>query len=129
MDLTDAHSESYDRAYPVVVRIQQLSELEEIIAIKSNSADEDRKALIKKLWRRRLEGVEVRYAHHLCKLQDLIVQRNVDVWQSILAVRALVSPPASDPSMWIKFANLTRKNLRFRRSKHILQQLLHEAGA
>jgi serine/threonine-protein kinase mTOR len=34
----------------------------------------------------------------------------VEVWQRILQVRTLVLNPEDDPAMWIKFANLCRKN-------------------
>ena len=43
----------------MIVQIQQLAELEEIIAIRSGRADETRTDLIHKLWKRRLAGVEV----------------------------------------------------------------------
>jgi FKBP12-rapamycin complex-associated protein len=56
------------------------------------------------------------------------VERNVEVWQSLLAVRSLVIPPREDPETWIKFANLVRKNARPRKARKILQQLLVGAG-
>jgi serine/threonine-protein kinase mTOR len=40
------------------------------------------------------------------------VQRNVDVWQRLLKVRALVITPQENMDMWIKFANLCRKSHR-----------------
>jgi len=35
---------------------------------------------------------------------------DVEVWQRILQVRALVLRSEEEPQMWIKFANLCRKN-------------------
>jgi FKBP12-rapamycin complex-associated protein len=72
----------------------------------------EKRELLRKLWRKRLEGVE----------------RNVEVWQAILAVRSLVVPPTSDPETWIKFANLVRKSARPRKARKILTQLLVGAG-
>eukprot|EP01125_Pyxidicula_operculata_P006159 TRINITY_DN2146_c0_g2_i1.p1 TRINITY_DN2146_c0_g2~~TRINITY_DN2146_c0_g2_i1.p1 ORF type:complete len:2397 (-),score=492.72 TRINITY_DN2146_c0_g2_i1:292-6513(-) len=106
--LTALIGESYRRAYDVVVKVQQLTELEEIMSFKT--AKEERQMMIKKLWRNRLNGVE----------------RNVEVWQSILATRSLVLPPSKDPTTWVKFANLVRKTRRFRRAHRILSTLLVE---
>ncbi len=111
-ELTALLGESYNRAYDVVVRIQQLTELEEVVTYKKLSNDLDKRELLRKLWRKRLEGVE----------------RNVEVWQAILAVRSLVVPPTSDPETWIKFANLVRKSARPRKARKILTQLLVGTG-
>uniref|UniRef100_A0A6B2KWQ4 non-specific serine/threonine protein kinase n=1 Tax=Arcella intermedia TaxID=1963864 RepID=A0A6B2KWQ4_9EUKA len=105
-DLMALVGESYRRAYDVVVRIQQLTELEEVITYKTSS--QERKEMIKTLWENRLAGVE----------------RNVEVWQNILSVRSLVLPPQSNPEIWVKFSNLSRKNMRFKRAEIILTQLL-----
>ena len=43
-----------------------------------------------------------------CRLQGC--QPDVEVWQRILQVRALVLRSEEEPTMWIKFANLCRKN-------------------
>jgi FKBP12-rapamycin complex-associated protein len=57
--------ESYNRAYKVVVKVQQLSEMEEVINYKQSMDVEDRKAMIRTIWTKRLKGC----------------QRNVEVWQ------------------------------------------------
>eukprot|EP01125_Pyxidicula_operculata_P012255 TRINITY_DN4020_c0_g1_i2.p1 TRINITY_DN4020_c0_g1~~TRINITY_DN4020_c0_g1_i2.p1 ORF type:complete len:2409 (-),score=332.13 TRINITY_DN4020_c0_g1_i2:1267-8115(-) len=106
-ELTALIGESYQRAYDVVVRIQQLSELEEIISYKSTT-DIEKKTMFTKLWKRRLSAVE----------------RNVEVWQNILAVRSLVLPPHEDPVSWVHFAKLVRKNRRFHRASLILTSLM-----
>ncbi|KAI3889270.1 hypothetical protein MKX03_003947, partial [Papaver bracteatum] len=73
--------ESYDRAYSNMVRVQQLSELEEVIDYCTlpiaNSVAEGRRALIRNMWTERIQGTK----------------RNVEVWQALLSVRALVLPP------------------------------------
>ncbi|KAJ3215347.1 phosphatidylinositol kinase- protein kinase tor1 [Dinochytrium kinnereticum] len=101
--------ESYNRAYAVVVRIQMLVELEEIISYKQSLDNPERLALIRKTWMARLKGC----------------QRNVEVWQRILRVRALVISPKEDTEMWIKFANLCRKSGRLGLSYKTLASLLN----
>ncbi|KAJ3103710.1 phosphatidylinositol kinase- protein kinase tor1 [Phlyctochytrium bullatum] len=101
--------ESYNRAYAVIVRIQMLVELEEIINYKQNFDHPERLALIRRTWMSRLKGC----------------QRNVEVWQRILRVRALVISPKEDTEMWIKFANLCRKSGRLGLSYKTLASLLN----
>ncbi|KAJ3083065.1 phosphatidylinositol kinase- protein kinase tor1 [Rhizoclosmatium hyalinum] len=100
--------ESYNRAYPVIVRIQMLAELDEIINYKQLYEFPERQALIRKTWMARLKGC----------------QQTVDVWQRILRVRALVISPMEDSEMWIKFANLCRKSSKLSLSFKTLTKLL-----
>ncbi|KAI8819891.1 armadillo-type protein [Fimicolochytrium jonesii] len=101
--------ESYSRAYDVVVRIQMLAELEEIITYKQLYDQPERQIAIRKTWLSRLRGC----------------QRNVEVWQRVLKVRALVIQPRDDMEMWIKFANLCRKSGRLGLSHKTLAGLIH----
>ncbi|ORX99768.1 PtdIns-3-kinase tor2 [Basidiobolus meristosporus CBS 931.73] len=107
-ELTALVGESYSRAYSVIVRVQMLAELEEIITYKKSYDLPDRQAIIRKTWVKRLKGC----------------QRNVDVWQRILKIRALVISPKEDMEMWIKFANLCRKSGRLGLSEKTLTGLL-----
>ena len=50
--------------------------------------------------------------------------RNVDIWQRMLKVRALVIKPKEDMNMWIKFANLCRKSGRLGLAEKSLNRLL-----
>ncbi|CAI9104219.1 OLC1v1002849C2 [Oldenlandia corymbosa var. corymbosa] len=104
--------ESYDRAYSNMVRVQQLSELEEVIEYCTipvgNSVAEGRRALIRNMWNERIKGAK----------------RNVEVWQALLVVRALVLPPTEDCETWIKFASLCRKSGRISQAKSTLTKLL-----
>ncbi|KAK9463121.1 armadillo-type protein [Lipomyces oligophaga] len=102
-------SESYNRAYGVVVRVQMLSELEEIITYKT--ANEDERHVMRSTWTRRLRGC----------------QRNVDIWQRMLKVRALVVKPRQDMEVWIKFANLCRKSGRMGLAEKSLSSLVDDA--
>jgi len=101
-------SESYTRAYSVMVRVQMLAELEEIITYKQNTSSPDKQALMRKTWSKRLAGC----------------QQNVEVWQRMLKVRALVVKPEENMDMWIKFGNLCRKSQRFGLAEKALQSLV-----
>ncbi|KAL7199558.1 hypothetical protein ACSBR2_021782 [Camellia fascicularis] len=104
--------ESYERAYSNMVRVQQLSELEEVIDYCTlpveNTVAEGRRALIRNMWNERIQGAK----------------RNVEVWQALLAVRALVLPPTEDIDTWIKFASLCQKSGRISQAKSTLIKLL-----
>ncbi|KAG4972736.1 hypothetical protein GYH30_029596 [Glycine max] len=104
--------ESYERAYSNMVRVQQLSELEEVIDYRTlpigNRVADERRALIRNMWTQRIEGAK----------------SNVEVWQALLAVRALVLPPVEDVESWLKFASLCRKSGRISQAKSTLVKLL-----
>jgi FKBP12-rapamycin complex-associated protein len=51
-------------------------------------------------------------------------QRNVEVWQQILAVRSLVLTPKEDIPTCIQYAALARKSGRLALSLNVLQQLM-----
>ncbi|KAF6831023.1 FAT domain-containing protein [Colletotrichum musicola] len=105
-ELSALVSESYNRAYQVVVRVQMLAELEELIVYKQ--ADDKKKATMRRTWETRLKGC----------------QRNVEVWQRMLRLRALVITPSENVHMWIKFANLCRKSSRLGLAEKSLKQLI-----
>ncbi len=109
-EITALVSESYSRAYGVVVRVQMLAELEEIIKYKNLPQHSDARAVMRKTWNARLLGC----------------QRNVDIWQRLLKVRALVVKPKQDMDVWIKFANLCRKSGRLGLAEKSLNSLLEE---
>ncbi|XP_050232506.1 serine/threonine-protein kinase TOR isoform X2 [Mercurialis annua] len=104
--------ESYERAYSNMVRVQQLSELEEVIDYCTlpvgNPVAEGHRALIRNMWTERIQGAK----------------RNVEVWQNVLAVRALVLPPTEDIDNWLKFASLCRKSNRISQARSTLVKLL-----
>ena len=106
-ELSALLNESYTRAYGVVVRVQMLAELEEIVAYKKNSAFPEKQDTMRRTWTKRLKGCE----------------RNVEVWQRMLKVRALVISPQENMEMWIKFANLCRKSGRTALAEKALNSL------
>ncbi|RDA95477.1 hypothetical protein CP533_5392 [Ophiocordyceps camponoti-saundersi (nom. inval.)] len=110
-ELSALVSESYNRAYQVVVRVQMLAELEELIVYKQ--CDEKKQATMRKTWETRLQGC----------------QRNVEVWHRMLRLRALVLSPVENMRMWIKFANLCRKSGRMGLAEKSLKQLIGSDAA
>ncbi|KAK3331873.1 phosphatidylinositol 3-kinase tor2 [Cercophora scortea] len=105
-ELSALVSESYNRAYQVVVRVQMLAELEELIVYKQ--CGEEKKVTMRKTWETRLKGC----------------QRNVEVWQRMLRLRSLVMAPKENMHMWTKFANLCRKSGRMGLAEKSLKQLI-----
>lgn len=91
-----------------MVRAQMLSELEEIVNYKQHADQPERQTAMRKTWMKRLQGC----------------QPDVEVWQRILQVRALVLSPEDDPVMWIKFANLCRKSDRMFLAEKTINSLL-----
>ena len=100
-------SESYTRAYGVVVRLQMLAELDEMLIYKQSSDDPVKQATMRETWDRRLRG---------CK-------RDIDVWQRMLKIRALVVTPRENVDTQIKFASLCRKSGRVALAEKTLLQL------
>ena len=101
------------KANSQIVRVQMLSELEEIIQYKEASNlnlpdHRERRQVIQKTWMKRLRGC----------------QRDVEVWQRILKVRALVMTPRENVDMLIKFANLCRKSGRMGLAEKTINSLL-----
>lgn len=109
-ELSALVSESYNRAYQVVVRVQMLAELEELIVYKQ--CDEKKQSMMRRTWETRLKGC----------------QRNVDLWQRMLRLRALVISPTENMHMWIKFSNLCRKSGRVGLAEKSLKQLMGIEG-
>ena len=106
-ELSALLGESYTRAYSVVVRVQMLAELEEIITYKKSEGNPVRQETMRATWNERLKGCE----------------GNVETWQRMLKVRALVLTPKENIDMWIKFANLCRKSGRIGLAEKSLKSL------
>ena len=53
----------------------------------------------------------------------------MQVWQALLAVRALVLTPTEDVDTWLKFASLCRKSGRISQARSTLVKLLQVGGA
>ncbi|KAK0122644.1 phosphatidylinositol kinase- protein kinase tor1 [Cadophora gregata f. sp. sojae] len=107
-ELSALVSESYNRAYTVVVRVQMLAELEELVVYKQSTGNPAKQEVMRQTWEKRLLGC----------------QRNVEVWQRMLKLRALVISPTENMPMMIKFSNLCRKSGRMGLAEKHLQMLL-----
>ncbi|KAK3002104.1 hypothetical protein RJ639_022559 [Escallonia herrerae] len=131
--------ESYERAYSNMVRVQQLSELEEVINYCTlpvgNSVAEGRRALIRNMWNERIKGAKRNvellggspdtWRFNLVIMCYLITVLVISVvWQALLAVRALVLPPTDDSETWLKFVSLCRKSGRISQARSTLVKLL-----
>ena len=90
-----------------------LAELEEIITYKQNSSDPEKQERMRQTWTKRLRGC----------------QRNVEVWQRMLKVRALVITPQENIEMYIKFASICRKAQRGGLAEKSLNSLLGCTGS
>lgn len=106
VELSALVTESYTRAYQVIVRVQMLAELEELITYKQ--CDAKKKESLRRTWETRLLGC----------------QRNVEVWQRMLRLRGLVVSPMENMQMWIKFSNLCRKSQRMGLAEKSLKHLI-----
>ncbi|KAH9825549.1 TOR1 phosphatidylinositol 3-kinase [Teratosphaeria destructans] len=111
-ELSALLGESYTRAYGVIVRVQMLAELEEIITYKQHANDPEKQERMRETWTKRLRGC----------------QRNVEVWQRMLKVRALVITPQENIEMYIKFASICRKAQRTGLAEKSLNSLLGGTG-
>ena len=69
--------------------------------------------------------VQFFYVFSLVKHRLQGCQPDVEVWQRILQVRALVLSPEDDAVMWIKFANLCRKSDRMFLAEKTIDSLLY----
>lgn len=128
--------ESYSRAYADIVRAQQCAELSEVVQYlrlqkvadggRGDEGDADgmdteeaaraeasagaaeRMRTIREVWHARLLGVE----------------RTVDVWTGLLAVRRLVLAPADDVDVYLKYATMCRKEGKEQQGWRTLTKLL-----
>ena len=128
--------ESYSRAYADIVRAQQCAELSEVVQYlrlqkvaeggRGDEGDADgmepeeaaraeasagaaeRMRTIREVWHARLLGVE----------------RTVDVWTGLLAVRRLVLAPVDDVDVYLKYATMCRKEGKEQQGWRTLTKLL-----
>jgi serine/threonine-protein kinase mTOR len=107
LELRALIGESYNRAYDLIVRIQQLSEMEEIIDYKENS---EKRESIKEIWNNRLKGC----------------QKNIEHWENILLVRNIVLKPNEQIDALLKFSSLCRKNNKINLSEETLKKLVNK---
>jgi serine/threonine-protein kinase mTOR len=108
-------AESYNRAYMAMITVQQLAEMEEIIAfrrvvLENHNAEEvsSYKRLLLEKWGKRLQG---------CR-------SDVTVWQRVLSVRSLILHPRDHIDAWLQFASLCRQSDNFFLAERVLSERL-----
>eukprot|EP01063_Lacrimia_lanifica_P009384 TRINITY_DN1637_c0_g1_i1.p1 TRINITY_DN1637_c0_g1~~TRINITY_DN1637_c0_g1_i1.p1 ORF type:complete len:3223 (+),score=943.34 TRINITY_DN1637_c0_g1_i1:82-9750(+) len=96
-DIAALASESYSRAYPHLVQLQMLSELEEVIdgkqkgGVELMAAEEVDRLL--GMWRVRLEAIEQRARY----------------MEAFLSIRSMLVPQSLQLDSWLKFVSVARK--------------------
>ena len=104
--------ESYSRAYPLIVKLQVLSELEEVISWKKrggieNHEPEELQSLLQR-WKQRLQRTE----------------RRTRFWEESLAIRSMLVSPALQLECWLKFVSIAWKAAKPSLSENTLKMLL-----
>ena len=103
-------NESYSRAYPYVVELQHLSELEEVIEYKRSSTNEKRKKQIESLW-----GTRLNHA-----------QKDPNIWSKMLAIRGLAIAKEQRVMDYIRQVSICKEQNRLSQCKSILLNLANE---
>ena len=108
--ITSLLNESYSRAYSLVIELQHLKELEEVITYKLSESEENKRKKLEDIWNARLKHM----------------QKDIDIWQKTLTIRSLVKGKTENVDLYIKYANLCRKNGRFIQCRRVLDGLKRE---
>jgi serine/threonine-protein kinase mTOR len=117
-DLPTLVGESYPRAYTLLVRAQQLVELEEVVRLRAvESSDvsldiaaqaKEQRELLRQVWAARLRDVEP----------------TTDTWSALLDVRSLLWDHTEDPVPHLKFVRLCRRRGNTALAKATLNNML-----
>ncbi|CAI5736118.1 unnamed protein product [Peronospora destructor] len=97
LTLLSAPTSSTTTSTTASCRKQSISSLDFVSSASSTSYGHEKQVALKKLqtiWTRRMLGVE----------------RNIEVWQSLMLVRSLVFDPREDVDIWLKYARLCLKS-------------------
>ena len=114
-EVTALSLESYQRAYPTMVSVQMLAELEEVMEYKLVL---ERQATIKEMWWQRLQGCQrlvedwqriLNVSSISCSLLEFV---SVSVHENLVEfqVRSMVISPQSDQRTWLKYSSLCRNS-------------------
>eukprot|EP01127_Copromyxa_protea_P021217 TRINITY_DN7249_c0_g1_i1.p1 TRINITY_DN7249_c0_g1~~TRINITY_DN7249_c0_g1_i1.p1 ORF type:complete len:2507 (+),score=519.55 TRINITY_DN7249_c0_g1_i1:98-7618(+) len=137
--LTTLVGESYNRAYDVIVSVQQLRELEEIIEFLQkpviSSGLECTGLYASQNITNHVAGSvsSTSPENHMLRRETFKnlwytrlreVRRDTETWKNILSTHALISSPKLSPHLWLKFSNLMRKKKDFARASKLLETLL-----
>ncbi|GET92463.1 phosphatidylinositol 3-kinase-like protein [Leishmania tarentolae] len=104
----DSLNENYNRAYEGMTRLQHLRHFEELVSF--TTACEERRALLKRVWHRRLVQMSSR----------------PDDLMTVLSINSLVLEPEEDLHSYVYVIRCLCKSQWFSHAEHLLKQLLHE---
>eukprot|EP01061_Rhynchopus_euleeides_P023007 TRINITY_DN3749_c0_g1_i1.p1 TRINITY_DN3749_c0_g1~~TRINITY_DN3749_c0_g1_i1.p1 ORF type:complete len:1300 (+),score=503.39 TRINITY_DN3749_c0_g1_i1:349-3900(+) len=112
-DVAALASESYSRAYPLVVKLQVLSELEEVVQWHERGGLDahevgEREGLLA-MWKSRL----------------LSTERLSVYWEETLATRSLLVPPQQQLDCWLKYVSMARKGSKLSLARSTLRMLMN----
>ena len=105
-------SESYSRAYKLLLENDHLYELEEIILMRTDSSKKLTKEKLKFKWDKRFE----------------IVDEDIKTYDRILAIRSLVFPIEEDYDKHLDLAKICRREDRFTSCLNVLNRLNRKLG-
>ena len=105
-------SESYSRAYKLLLENDHLYELEEIILMRTDSSKKLTKEKLKLKWDKRFE----------------IVDEDIKTYDRILAIRSLVFPLEEDYEKHLDLAKICRREDRFTNCLNVLNRLNRKLG-
>ncbi|CAC9541356.1 phosphatidylinositol 3-kinase-like protei [Leishmania infantum JPCM5] len=104
----DSLNENYNRAYEGMTRLQHLRHFEELVSF--TTACEERQALLKRVWHRRLVQMSSR----------------PDDLMTVLSINSLVLEPEDDLHSYVYVIRCLCKSQWFSHAEHLLQRLLRE---
>ncbi|KAL0236844.1 hypothetical protein PCE1_000241 [Barthelona sp. PCE] len=103
--------ESYDRAYNLLLIMQQLAELEEQIEYSQLASNRDfEKERFKQMWNKRMEG---------CSMTE-------EVWRQLLLLRSTVIPKNEDIDLYLQYVQLCNRFNVEKQASRILEILIGE---
>ena len=129
-DIVALASESYSRAYPLVVKLQVLSELEEVAAWLGHGGIEahepDQVDALLKVWRSRLFATERRTGSwgETLALRSLLVWNILVVLSRATTTKPTQIPPQRQLDCWLRYVSLARKADKLSLARSTLRMLL-----
>ena len=114
--------ESYGRAYPNMVSLQQFAELEEIVAFRRKEA-ELRRLHTPVVAEPLVAAAQSRLAGKWRQRLRHLVAPDISSWRRLVQVRSLVLDPTEDEATWLRLAALCRRSGSLALCGHTLRRL------
>lgn len=103
-------NEGYLRSYRLIVKAQELSEMEEIILFKQSNQEE--KSFILEKWKTRIQGM----------------QRSPEVWSEVLSIHSLAIQQKEELDNYLSFSKLCRDSNKFDLANEIVTKIIKQLG-